>query len=304
MEKIKLILDTDIGDDIDDAYALSLLLATKEIDLLGITTVFKNTAMRSKIAKYECELYGFDSIEVYRGIDKPLNKEIIKWPYEKYDENQKVIIRHYVPELMEHCKINEHAVDFILNTIKENPYQVTLLAIGPLTNLASAYLKDKETFLKVKEIVMMGGERKGNYCEWNMKVDPLAAKIIFESGIKIKAIGVEITSRCKLNQTLIDEIKSFKNKGNQLVANMMNIWIKDNPTKLPTMHDPLAACELTHHFCQYEKVNVIVDVDTGRTTPTKKDLNQNLVFACDVKEQEMIQYLIDKLKEREMEVVK
>ena len=134
MKKYNIILDTDIGDDI---MMLCLIISFKvaEINILGITTVFKNVYLRSKIAKHMVNLANRADIEVYLGIDKPLKSEIIRWDYETEDHNGKIKIRHYTDE-MKDARINQWPCGrFYFKTIDENPNGVTIAAIGPLTNL-------------------------------------------------------------------------------------------------------------------------------------------------------------------------
>ena len=269
MDKIKLLLDTDIGDDIDDAFALALLMNFKNIDLVGITTVYKNTHLRSKIAKYELKEFGNDGIPVVSGIDKPLKGDIIKWPFETIGEDNKIIIRHYKEELMKNMVDDgENACDFIIKMINKYPNELTVLTIGPLTNLAQVYLKDKDSFMKIKEIRMMGGTYKTDYPEWNIKVDPYAASVVLSSGVKITSVGVDITQKCKLS---LEDVKRIDNLNGsmKIVSDMLHIWMKDNPNKNPIMHDPLAAMELNYHFCEYSDYRFDVCLKTGKFIENK-----------------------------------
>lgn len=260
MDRHKVVLDTDIGDDIDDAFALSIILKSKELNLLGITTVYKNTLLRSKIAKKELELYGRSDIEVYKGINKPLNQEIIRWPYEELDEDGKIIIRHYFDE-MKTCQVNEKsAVDYLIEVLKANPNEVIIIAIGPLTNLASVYLKDPNAFLLIKQIVLMGGQLDGTYPEWNIRVDPEAARLVFNSGVRIKAVGLNVTTKCKVDDDLLTYLRSLKSSGNKLIVDMLEVWLKDNKRQ-STMHDGLAVATLIDDFCTFEEFNILVELE-------------------------------------------
>ena len=293
-KKIKVLLDTDIGDDIDDAFALALLLNQEEIELVGITTVYKNTNLRSKITKYELKQYKKDNVKVISGIDKPLKKDIIRWPFEEVDSNNKIIIRHYKDELMNKEIIDGYnAPVFILESIKKYP-DLVILAIGPLTNLAEAYLKDKDTFLKLKELRMMGGTNDSTYPEWNMRVDPEAADIVLSSGVPIKSVGVDITRKCTLCQCDVEKIKGLDGPM-EIVKEMMMQWMMDNPNRMPTMHDPLAAFELTNHFCDYKDVSFDVDLPTGKFihNPNGKC---HISLACNVDERGFIDALINTLE--------
>ena len=150
----KVILDTDIGDDIDDAFALLLLLESHKFDVLGITTVFRNSIKRAKMAKQLIDSLGYD-IKVYPGIDNPLKVSIddlispeIKQK-EKVDENNKYLIPQW-DESMEKCQIeNKSAVDFIVESVNKYPNEITIIPIGPMTNIASAIKKDPSIANKI-----------------------------------------------------------------------------------------------------------------------------------------------------------
>lgn len=153
----KIILDTDIGDDIDDAFALSILLNEKNADLLGVTTVFRNSYKRAKMASYLIKTFGKD-VKVYAGCDEPLiaKVETLLSPEikakEKLDENGKYLIPQYFNEMDEGVVEKQHAVDFIIEQVHKYPNEITLVGIGPLTNIALAIRKDPSICSLLKEI--------------------------------------------------------------------------------------------------------------------------------------------------------
>lgn len=297
MKKYNIILDTDIGDDIDDAFALSLALRSPEINILGITTVFKNVYLRSKIAKHMVNLANRADIEVYLGIDKPLKSEIIRWDYETEDHNGKIKIRHYTDE-MKDARINQMpAVDFILKTIDENPNGVTIVAIGPLTNLAKAYLKNPNTFLKVKEIIMMAGQLKGTYPEWNIKVDVDAAKIILGLNIPIKMVGLDVTTQCKLDDETIEKFSKLPDLMDKLTYKMLNIWLNDNK-KQPTFHDPLTIATMINDCCHFEpyEIKIITNGEDYGKMIAKRVNESSLMAATTVDVSSFMKLLEERFK--------
>ena len=243
-DKKLLILDTDIGDDIDDAYALSMLLA-ENADILGVTTVYRNSLQRAKIAAKLISLFGkSDQIKVYVGEDYPEVEPLKK--FEKADKDGKANIPHYIDKEMKEEAVESGAVDFILDTLKKYPREVTVFAIGPLTNLARAIEKDRETFALAKEILMMGGNFSEFDVEWNFLCDPEAAKTVFECGVPIKAVGVDITRKCTFTENTLDCFSKLQSDKYKLLVKMTKIWIAHNEERgqPPTMHDPLAASTL------------------------------------------------------------
>ena len=246
----KVILDTDIGDDIDDSFALLLLLESHKFNCLGVTTVFRNSLKRAKMAKQLIRSLGYD-IKVYRGIDDPLKQNIdhliskeIK-EKEKYDEDGKYIFPQY-DKSMENEKVeDENAVDFIIRMIHLYPHEVTLIPIGPLTNIASAIKKDPTILPLIKEISLMGAGLNLNFVEWNIFCDPDAAKIVFSSNInKIVAVTINVTSLTSLTEEEVNSLKNNNSKAIKLVYEAMMKWFKHYEFSSPVMHDPLTVASL------------------------------------------------------------
>ena len=246
----KVILDTDIGDDIDDSFALLLLLESHKFNCLGVTTVFRNSLKRAKMAKQLIRSLGYD-IKVYRGIDDPLKQNIdhliskeIK-EKEKYDEDGKYIFPQY-DKSMENEKVeDENAVDFIIRIIHLYHHEVTLIPIGPLTNIASAIKKDPTIVPLIKEIRLMGAGLNLNFVEWNIFCDPDAAKIVFSSNInKIVAVTINVTSLTSLTEEEVNSLKNNNSKAIKLVYEAMMKWFKHYEFSSPVMHDPLTVASL------------------------------------------------------------
>ena len=242
----KVILDTDIGDD----FALLLLLESHKFNCLGVTTVFRNSLKRAKMAKQLIRSLGYD-IKVYRGIDDPLKQNIdhliskeIK-EKEKYDEDGKYIFPQY-DKSMENEKVeDENAVDFIIRMIHLYPHEVTLIPIGPLTNIASAIKKDPTIVPLIKEIRLMGAGLNLNFVERNIFCDPDAAKIVFSSNInKIVAVTINVTSLTSLTEEEVNSLKNNNSKAIKLVYEAMMKWFKHYEFSSPVMHDPLTVASL------------------------------------------------------------
>lgn len=255
----KIIIDTDIGDDIDDAFALLTALANKEDEILGITTVFKNTPQRAYIAKSILDAAGKSDIPVFAGHEKPLKGEIIRWNYEQLDADGKIRIHHFTDDMKKAGYREGSAEDFILETAKKYPHEVTLIAIGPFTNVAKAVQKDREAFSLLKEMYVMCGQPEMPYAEWNILVDPEAAEIVLGSGVPVRCVALNTTTKCRLYEPQIERVRAYRSKAVKLVSDMMGVWIKSNNpggemTRYPTMHDPL--CVLSSQYgdiCKFRK---------------------------------------------------
>ena len=297
---MRIIIDTDIGDDIDDAFAISLALSTPEIQVLGITTVFRNALKRAKIVKALLDTHGI-SLPVYAGESEPMSQKMSKLVYEKnirIDSDGTVNVPHYSSEF-ENYQVESGAIDYLLEQAECNNGELTVLAIGPLTNLARAHLKNPIAFSKIKQIVMMGGQAKGDFAEWNFRCDPESAKTVFDSGVPIKMIGINVTKFCRFSES---DINSFKQEYTDseciLLSKMLNKWLADNQyQKMPIMHDGLAVAELTKNFCTYEVRNVSVctqDEKRGMLCEGKNPVQ----IALTVENEKFIGYLFDRLRRK------
>lgn len=200
----KIIIDTDPG--IDDAIAILLALSAKEeLDVLALTTVNGNVDVE-KVTKNACKILdiaGRCDIPVYKGNDKPLVRPRINCEEFHGDDGLgNVGIEDSGKEIEA-----EHAVDFLIRKAREEKGELTLVPIGPLTNIAQAVQKDSEFVNNVQEVVIMGGaEHGGNmspHAEFNFWTDPEAAKIVFQAGFRnITMIGLDATSDVFLSPTL------------------------------------------------------------------------------------------------------
>lgn len=294
---MKIIIDTDIGDDIDDAFAIRLALNTPQLEILGITTTFRNAVKRGKIVKALLAACGKD-LPVYAGEDRPVKQEICKLTYEDeigLDDDGTVTVPHYSEEFKNY-EIESGGVEFILEQAAKYPGEVVLVCIGPLTNAARAIGKDAETFKKLKGLVMMGGQANGDYAEWNFRCDPEAAQITFASDIPIRMVGINVTKYCKLTEREIALAAGDKSAAGKMLNKMLQKWLKENRyRKEPVMHDGLAVAELTESFCEYVTRPVGVSTEEGKRGMLCAGGNPAQI-AVSVQAEKFIGYLFDRLR--------
>lgn len=260
----KILLDTDIGSDIDDAVCLAYLLANPACDLLGITTVTGDTVERAKMASALCKIAG-KNIPIHPGTRLPL---IIS------QERQPLVPQAAALKKWDHdTKFSKgEAVEFLRQTIRANPGEVTLLAIGPMTNVAALFAADEEIPSLLKSLVLMCGVFYSRlpgqpHAEWNAYCDPEASAIVYRSGAKVhRSIGLDVTLQVKMKA---DEVrKKFQAPLLKPVLDFAEVWFQR--VEVMTFHDPLAAVSIMDDtICGYErgKVSVEVKSDTlGGTT--------------------------------------
>lgn len=217
-KKRRVVIDCDPG--VDDAVAL--IMAMKHLEVLGICAVGGNTGLSNTLrnALFITELAERSDIPVYAGYDYPM---FSKPERAEYVHGKGGLGNIEVGELAKKSE-NAHAVDFIIDTFMNNK-DVCLITLGPLTNVAQAVLKEPRLSERIPEILCMGGSvTAGNYsaaAEFNIYADPEAAKIVFESGIKIKLVGLNLCRQNSVTESDVEEIRKVGNKVADFVADTL-----------------------------------------------------------------------------------
>jgi purine nucleosidase len=273
----RLILDTDIGTDVDDAWALALCLASPEIELLGVTLVHADLDTRAKVALKMLKLAGRTDVPVYKGISNPLTEGLgVYWHGHEGTETDFSDIAG--------LSTKDGAVDFILDTIKKYPGEVVIAPVGPMTNIGAAIRRDCSTMRRVKRFAVMGATYVGDgpdkaAPEHNIHCDPIAAKIALESGIPATVVGLNVTGKVVIRR---DDLKAIKDTpfGGYLSAmteQLYGIWGQD----YAFMHDPLAiATEIDRSVVTTRKMTADV-LDAGKVA-FSPDANGPLDVCVDV----------------------
>lgn len=279
----KIIIDTDIGDDIDDAFALTLA-ANSDLEILGITTVFRNAHQRAQMTKVLLRLCGREDIPIRAGIDLPLVQRVehLRPPevYAKEEEKGYYTLPQYMPEMEQEEVDEEHAVDFIIRTVRENPGEVTVVLIGPMTNLAVAIRKAPDIVGKIKELRFIGGNFVEDFPEWNIACDPEAARIVLTSGVRTYGIGIDTTMRCPLSDEQLSKLRGVKEGTNYLLTCMMEKWFEHYQFDRPVMHDPLLIAQmLCPEIITYEPKNVFVALEGAKRQRLYVEQEKNLLNA-------------------------
>ena len=256
--KQKILFDTDIGSDIDDAVALAYLLANPECDLLGITTVTGEAELRARLASVLCKLAGKD-IPIFPGAETPLLRSqlqprapqaaaLSRWPHEKQFPRGTFL-------------------NFLSETIRANPGEVTLLTVGPLTNIGLLFRYDPELPALLKGLVMMCGVFSNQLAgvgplEWNAIGDPHATAIVYNAGVRVhRSIGLDVT--CQVTMKADEVRKRFQAGILVPVLDFAEVFFKDRPEI--TFHDPLAAVTLfDDQVCSFERGNVEIELTSPR----------------------------------------
>lgn len=241
--KKKIIIDCDPGH--DDAVAIMLAAAHNEIEILGITCVAGNATLANTKtnALKVCSLINDNKIPIYAGADKPLYYELITAEH-VHGKSGLDTDGHPIGISKDYDIQEIHAVDFIINTCHQQAEPIYLCPLGPLTNIALALQKDPSIKTKIKEIVFMGGAAMclGNItpvAEFNIYVDPHAANIVLNSGVKSVMFGLDVTHKVNVNDNIISDIKDNQNKSSILFADLMNFYSKTHREVFEIDESPL-----------------------------------------------------------------
>ncbi|MCZ4291190.1 nucleoside hydrolase [Hoeflea alexandrii] len=240
----KIIIDTDPGQ--DDAAAIMLALASPELEVLGVTAVAGNVPLKltARNAGIVTEICGRGDIAVYAGADKPLSRKLVTAEHVHGKTGLDGI------ELFEPARPLEtrHAVDFIIETLRNEPAgTVTLCPLGPLTNIATVIERAPDVVSRIREIVLMGGGffEGGNItpsAEFNIFVDPEAAKIVFGSGVALTMLPLDVTHKVLTMKVRVERLRANGNRPSVAMADMLEFFERFDEEKYGTdggpLHDP------------------------------------------------------------------
>lgn len=269
----RIIIDTDPG--IDDAVAILLALATpEELEVLGIVAVAGNLPLvqTERNARRVCELAGRAAVPVYAGCERPILR-----PLETAEHIHRETARDrlLLPEPTIALQA-QHGVDFLVETLRAaEAGTITVCALGPLTNIAMALVKAPEITGRIGELVVMGGAcfKLGNVtptAEFNIHVDPHAAAAVFESGIPITMLPLDVTHQLLTTGPRLDALRALGNRCGQAVAALLASFERNRRAKFGTrataLHDPsVIAYLLSPTLFQGREVNVAVETQSSLT---------------------------------------
>jgi inosine-uridine nucleoside N-ribohydrolase len=254
----KVIIDTDIGDDVDDAFALALAVRSPELQILGVMTTFGDTETRAKLADRFLGEVGRAEIPVLAGKPTPPKMPMSQRRYAEGGHFAKAS--------------HGDAVEFLLEQIRKYPAEITLIAIGPLMNVGAAIDKDAATFRKLKRVVLMGGSIRKGYgdlgytpavppmSEWNILNDVVSAQKLFAADVPLFVMPLDST------QLKLDEVKRafLFSQGTELtdqLTALYHLWGQETPT----LFDPMTVVFVMRpELCPAQGMHIRVD-DKGFT---------------------------------------
>ena len=267
----RIIIDCDPGQ--DDAVCLFLAFASREeLDLLGITTVAGNVPLErtQQNARQMCDIAGVSDVPVFAGCDRPLRRALLT---AEHVHGRTGIDGVDVVDPLTPLE-EQHAVDFIIDALRAHD-AVTLVPTGPLTNIATAMTRAPELLPKIEQIVLMGGAMRegGNYspsAEFNVLVDPDAAKVVFNCGRPITAMGLDVTHQVLSTRERVARIREIGNPVSAATAGMLSFFQRHDSAKYGAdgapLHDPCTVAWLLRpDLFKTKHVNVSVETESELT---------------------------------------
>ena len=273
MSKRPIIIDCDPGQ--DDAIGLFLAMSSpEELDILGVTTVAGNVplALTERNARQVRDIAGRDDVSVYAGCSKPMVRDLItaEHVHGKTGIDGIDFIEPKQP------LAEQHAVDFIVDTLNAaDKESITLVPMGPLTNIGQAISKDPSILEKIDQIVLMGGAMRegGNIspsAEFNILVDPQAADIVFRCGCPITVMGLDVTHQVLATPERRDRIRAIDNVVARATVGMLDFFDRHDTVKYGSMgaplHDPCTiAFLLKPNLFEGKLCNICIETESELT---------------------------------------
>jgi len=237
-QPVPIIFDTDIGDDIDDALALALALQSPELEVRAVTTVSDDTEGRARLAWKELGLYGRHDVPLGIGAPEPFLGPIHTGRAPQFSV---LTDADTLPPA-----IHRRAFELIIETLLASPRKITLVPVGPLTNIALALKGEPRVKDKIERIVLMGGAFDLLRAEYNVERDHVAAEIVFRSGVPITAVGLDVTMRCRLAAADMERLRAADNAASRFLVRLIELWQNGHHDQYPVLHDPLAVAVAIH----------------------------------------------------------
>lgn len=254
-QPIDVIIDTDIGDDIDDAAALCAAMQSPELNILGVTTVFKNTVMRAQIARRLLRLGGHGNIPVYAGASRPLKNMEVYGRKADFEEPPITYTEEYADEEID-TEIN--AKQFIISKLEQCSSPIRFITLGALTNIAEVFSERPDLKEKVESIFIMGGAYSTFHVgEYNFSCDPEAADLVLDSGVKILCAGLDVTFQCRLSDENMKVLYKAKHPCLKMLVSLQRAWGHNI-----VLHDPLVVLlAADRSFVQTEKMKCKIELN-------------------------------------------
>lgn len=301
-----IILDTDIGTDVDDCLALALILASPELRLAAVTTVYGDARLRARIALKLLALRGVSDIPVAAGMERPLlDRTAVYW---EGHEGQGLL----EPEDDALAPVAEHAADLIARSVLAQPGEVILIAIGPLTNVALAMRKEPRLAHALAGLVIMGGVVGGTgalhlpWTEHNFSSDPDAARLVLASGAPMAIVPLDVTTQVRIRPVGVARLAAAGTPFHAAVADQIRRYPRYRERGWTHLHDPLAVASVIRpELIRWESLHAVVEAGGTHTAGKllamlpSEERPATAEMALGVNAAQAEAFIIDRLAQRE-----
>jgi purine nucleosidase len=256
-DREKIILDTDIGSDIDDAWALGFAIKSPRFELLGVTVADGNTPARARLACKLLHRVGRTDVPVAVGRQTPPASADIDYQFA------------WAEDFITYRPIETAAADFIVQTVKQHPGEVTIVAVGPLENIADALRKEPALPRLVKRLVLMSGSiyasawSPGPVAEWNVKCAIADAQAVYSAGFPLTIVPLDATTYVQLQDGERQQLRDSRAPLPIALEGLYRLYL-DGPAARMTLHDQLAIAETEQpgaFFVRKDTLPIVVDAE-------------------------------------------
>jgi purine nucleosidase len=296
------ILDTDIGTDVDDCLALSLILASPELDLVAVTTVYGDVLLRARMVDKLLALRGVREVPVAMGATKPLlGKRPVYWAGHEGVGLLGAEDQAFTP-------VEDHAVDLIVRKVMAQPKEITLIAIGPLTNVALAFLREPRLAQNLAGLVVMGGVVGGAHAlhlpwtEHNFRCDPEAAHIVLSAGAPTTIVPLDVTTKVCIRRDDVTRIRAAGDPFHVAVADQVSLYPPFAQRGWTHLHDPLAVATFVEpSLVRLDSLRVLIETQGEHTAGAmlaalpEPEKPTNAEVALEVNAHRAEQFIVDRL---------
>jgi len=315
MSPKRIIIDTDPG--IDDALAILLALASPELSLEGLSIVHGNCSLEqaTKNGLSVLELASASHIPLAKGCELPLVQPSLL-ALDTHGNTGLGYAKLPEPRIK---PVVQHGCDFLIEQVMSNPGEITLVAIGPLTNVAMAIRKEPNFAKSLKELIIMGGaiRHEGNVTalgEFNVYVDPHAAHIVFHAGIPTTLVPLDVTYQCILTAQDVERLLKIDAPIPKFIRDTTNFYMEYHDShqgiKGCIINDPLAlALAFAPELCDYQELPVDVDisggVSMGKTLADFYNFDKkptNMKVALGVRAREFMELFLERMEKLSREI--
>src|SRR5215831_10883753 len=285
--RTKIVLDTDIGTDIDDAWALGYVLKSPSLELAGVTISDGDTLARSRLA---CKLlFRLGRADVPVAIGRPTPAV----PVDRIDYQFA-----WAEDFLDYAPVAQPAVEFLADVIRRNPNQITLVAVGPLHNLGDLVRQHPDVVPLVKRVVLMGGSIGANAFspvavpEWNVKLAIPEAQAVYAASWPITIVPLDSTSYVRLEDSERDALRGARTPLTIALETLLRLWT-DRPSSRMTLHDQLALAEAQEPGRFFNRCEAMpIKVDAAGYTRVDASSGRSVTVCLEPKRDAFMQHFI------------